>query len=145
MTATLTYEEVTEALNKRVERLGADYVYQPVDSACVYSTPDKQPSCAVGDVFFQLAPVVFDKLYDLEWPTDNPEFGPATGKPAWGGSVASVFQRRAADDLIVSPALQYALRRLQSAQDSGWPLGRAVKDFHEAYTIFVARPAISVQ
>lgn len=144
MTTTLTYEEVTEALNKRVERLGANYVYQPVDSACVYSTPDKQPSCAVGDVFFQLAPAVFDKLYDLEWPIDAPNFDPEIG-PQWTGSIASVFQRRASDDLIVAPALQYALRRLQGSQDSGLPLERAIADFHEAYATYAEHPAIVIR
>ena len=69
-TVTLTTENVLASLERAIDKVGPGYV-RPSGHACRYSYSDGTPSCAVGFVLADLAPGVFDKVFEFEQEHDT--------------------------------------------------------------------------
>jgi hypothetical protein len=115
MTHTLT--EVRDIAARLLADKGVDYVYPMGDNpnrACLYYTPDGQPSCFVGHVI------------DI-W-QEGTEAAHEADRSILAGSIAYSAEQvlRRAEVDIERPAAEY-LNHVQEWQDSGKPWGEAVR------------------
>lgn len=116
----LTVENVTAALDRAIEKRGADYVYPERELATCYYVIDGEPSCLVGEVLVDLG-VPIEKLGEPMVNTSR--FGVLV--------IAGDYLSTAGWDptlLRVPLNVRRGLSRAQSEQDMGatWGLARDV-------------------
>lgn len=110
--AKLTVKNVLEALDRAVEKKGADYVY-PWEEGCTYADGDGNPSCIVGYVLADLDPNLFEEFKESEHLDGGFGIGSADGYTRNRPTV----ERPIIDVLAVA----------QRAQDTGFTWGVAAQ------------------